>query len=434
MRPTLLVLFLAALINAPIFAEAALPIGETALRVNLVDAKTGKPVDGPFAAASESYYWTRFHSSGTTCFRAASKKLRWLTDTLKLPSVGIVTSAKVTGDTRHIQLIAYRPGYCVAKPYAPASSAGFIKWANKNDPNGLWGSVDSLKPSDVATIRLMPASDPPEHRLRHLVEVAKALDSTCRDLPTAFRDAMIPAILNEASALASTQVERVLAMRINDTLMHAELRKRMFSPYDGPALSGDVARLRLLMDWAKTDPQFSGSYETTGSNTSTSFVWTPEMLPLEPGFGINSRNERGLTPLMEAVNAVQIPTTRLLLENGADINVLSGPGGFSALDLLLARARTDVKETGTEGFELQLMRFIDMLVAAKPVPTIHPHYRDEIENTADWKLTPHLAQFWKQVLDRVIKLKPREKITLTCPIEQLAKNSLELAVTPADRR
>ena len=434
MRPISPFLLLAALVTMPMFAEAASPIGETALRMNVVDAKTGKPVDGPFVAASESHYWSGFHSSGTACFRAASKKLLSPTDAVKLPSVDIATSAKVTGDTRHIQLVVYRPGYCAAKPYASASSAGFIKWANKNDPNGLWGSVDSLKPGDSPTIRLTPASDPAEHRLRHLVEVAKALDSTCRDLPTAYRDAIIPAMLNEASALASTPVERVLVTRVNDTLMHTEPRRRMFAPYHGPAASGDVARLRLLMDWAKTDPLFTSSYHEPGTNSSTSFMWTPEMLPLEPGFGINSRNEQGFTPLMDAVNAMQIPTTRLLLESGADINVLSGPGGHSALDLVLARARIDVKEIGTEGFEFQLMRFIDMLVAAKPAPTIHPRYRDELENTADWKLTPHLAQFWKQVRERVAKLKPRDPITLTCPIEQATRNSLELANSNPDRR
>ena len=65
MRPISPFLLLAALVTMPMFAEAASPIGETALRMNVVDAKTGKPVDGPFVAASESHYWSGFHSSGT---------------------------------------------------------------------------------------------------------------------------------------------------------------------------------------------------------------------------------------------------------------------------------------------------------------------------------------------------------------------------------
>ena len=433
MSPSPRPLLLAALFGAPMFAFAALPIGETALRVNVVDAQTGKAVGGTIIAASESYYWSGFHSSGTTCFRAISRTLdsQNTADSLRLPAVDIITSTKVVGDTRHIQLFIYRPGYCGSSPYASASTAGFLKWANKNDPNGLWGFTASLKPADTATIRMAPASDPPEHRLRHLVAISRAISAMCPDLPDAFREAMVPALVKEANELASTPVERVLAAHVGEALLHSTQRKSLWAVYDLAAKGGDIEKLRLLLDWGKRDPLFANSYEIPGRGrgptASMSMLPAPNAFPLEAGFGLNSRNERGFTPLMEAAQAMQVPAVSLLLEHGADINVVSGPGGYSALDLVLARARADVKESGSEGFEIQLLRFIDLMLAVKPAPTIHPRYYSELAKSSDWKLTPHLAQFWKQVQERVIMLTPRDKVALTCPIEQVVRSSLDLA-------
>ena len=208
----------------------------------------------------------------------------------------------------------------------------------------------------------------------------------------------------------------------------------MWAIYDSDAISGDEKKLRLLLDWAKKDPLFARGYKVPGTNVVTSMLPAPGTAALEPGFSINSRNERGFTPLMEAVRAMQVATSKLLLENGANINVVSGPGGYSALDLVLSRARDDAKETGTEGLEAHLLRMIDLLVIAKPTPTVHPRYHEELSDPTKWKLGAHAHQFWQEVQTRIVPLAPRKPVTLTCSIDDVARSSLQLYGEPEKSR
>jgi hypothetical protein len=115
-----------------------------------------------------------------------------------------------------------------------------------------------------------------------------------------------------------------------------------------------------------------------------------------------------------------------LFEHGASLQILSGPGGYSAIDLVLDRARTDVKEKGTEGQEIHMLRMIDLLVAHREAPTLHPSYREELADPSRWKLTPHLAEFWQEVWRRIAKLEARPPVVLTCPADQPAKLTLQL--------
>jgi len=50
---------------------------------------------------------------------------------------------------------------------------------------------------------------------------------------------------------------------------------------------------------------------------------------------------------MAAADAMQPETVRALIEAGADVNVLSSPGGYGALDPVLSRARR--REGGRRG-------------------------------------------------------------------------------------
>src|SRR4029453_13119901 len=104
--------------------------------------------------------------------------------------------------------------------------------------------------------------------------------------------------------------------------------------------------------------------------------------------------------LMAAAHAIQPGTARVLLENGADVNAVDGPGGYSALDLVLSRAREDLKETGPGGIDGHLLRMIDLLKAVTPALTVNARYHAELADRPSWKMGPLLTAFWERVLDR----------------------------------
>ena len=155
-------------------------------------------------------------------------------------------------------------------------------------------------------------------------------------------------------------------------------------------------------------------------------VRTPEEMPRERAFDINERDENGYSALMAAAKAMQPATVRALIETGADVNVLTSPGGYGALDLVLSRARDDVREGGPEGLEGHLLRMIDLLKSANPQPTLHPVYHAQLADPSRWKLGPRLQPFWLEVRARVATLAPRAAIEASCPIAEPARLSLDL--------
>ena len=155
-------------------------------------------------------------------------------------------------------------------------------------------------------------------------------------------------------------------------------------------------------------------------------------MPVAEPFSIDAADERGFSALMAAAYAIQPETLRLLLDNGADVNAVDEPGGYSALDLVLSRARADLKETGPEGIDGHLLRIIDLLKTANPAPTIHPAYRAELLARDKWKLGARLTAFWPAVRERVLPLQPRPAVTIDCETEGIAKHSLGLDVPPAN--
>ena len=154
-------------------ARAAFPVPESTLGIRALDAKTEQALQVVVVKASEHYYWTAMHSSGTTCFRAAARRLESGGETgiLRLPAADPLTSAKVIDETRHVEVFGYRAGYCVAQPYASAQHAGFVKWANKGKLSGGWGTVETPQFGSTIVLRLKPSNDAPERRLRYLARI-----------------------------------------------------------------------------------------------------------------------------------------------------------------------------------------------------------------------------------------------------------------------
>ena len=409
-------------------ARAAPPVPESTLGIRVLDAKTEQALQGVVVVASEHYYWTAMHSSGTTCFRAAAKRLesRGEAGILRLPGVDAFTSAKVVDATRHVEVFGYRAGYCVAQPYATAQHAGFVKWANKGRSSGGWGTVETPQFGTTIVLRLKPSSDAPERRLRYLVRIAGEIGRHCRDVGDAFLQPFRSAVLAEANALASDPVEKLLAARVSEAFQANPRRKVLRDVLHAAAAKGDVPGVNRMLGWARKDSFLAGTYCPPDESTCMIPIRTPEEMPRERAFDINERDENGYSALMAAAKAMQPATVRALIEAGADANVLSSPGGYGALDLVLSRARDDVREGGPEGLEGHLLRMIDLLKSANPPPTLHPVYHAQLSDPSRWKLGPRLQPFWLEVRARVATLAPRAAIEASCPIEEPARLSLEL--------
>jgi hypothetical protein len=191
---------------------------------------------------------------------------------------------------------------------------------------GLWGSVESPNAKDALAIRLVPDSDPPERRLRHLVRVANALAGLCRDFGDAYLEPMAKAIRQEAASLAKNPVERILAQRVDESFTAPAQRKVLPAPLAAYASRNDIAGMTRLLARAGADPMLAGQdcwTEGSGTNCRVPASQGSEM-PRDP-FHIDERDERGLTALMSAARAMQYEAVKWLLEKGADIEVLSGP-------------------------------------------------------------------------------------------------------------
>ena len=418
----------AAALSMAISARAAPPVLESTLGIRALDAKTEQALQGVVVLASEHYYWTAMHGSGTTCFRAAAKRLESSGEAgiLRLPGVDAFTSAKVVDATRHVEVFGYRAGYCVARPYASAQQAGFVKWANKGRSSGGWGTVETPQFGTTIVLRLKPSSDAPERRLRYLVRIAGEIGRHCRDVGDAFLQPFRSAVLAEANALASDPVEKLLAARVSEAFQATPRRKVLRDVLHAAAAKGDVPGMNRMLGWARKDAFLAGTYCPPDESACMIPMRTPEEMPRERAFDINERDENGYSALMAAAKAMQPATVRALIEAGADANVLSSPGGYGALDLVLSRARDDVKEGGAEGLERHLLRMIDLLRSANPPPTLHPVYHAQLSDPSRWKLGPRLQPFWMEVRARVAALAPRAAIEAACPIEEPARSSLDL--------
>jgi hypothetical protein len=426
MRPA--VAAIGALVIAAGIANA-LPISMEPSRLLLrpVDTKTGAPIDGVIVSASEHYYWTGFHSSGETCFRAATQVLNGAAPFV-LPAAKADSAPQMVEDTRHVEILAYRRGYCALQPYASAHQAGFVKFAGKNDPHGGWGSVESPKFDQPIVLSLKPSIDPPRHRARHLALVARVAASQCRALEAAFAP-MKDAILGEAREIARNGGihERLFALRAEEAFNEAPGKRAVLGTVlHEPAERGDVPTLMKMLDWGRSEAYAAQPNCLSNRHYCLFPSGFQSGAPVTEPFRIDAADERGFTALMAAAHAMQPATARILLENGADVNAVDEPGGYSALDLVLSRAREDLKETTPEGIDGHLLRMIDLLKAATPALTVNARYHAELADRASWKLGTRLTSFWESVRERVLPLTPRPDQPAACPIERILKESLRL--------
>jgi hypothetical protein len=367
--PRIVLLLATALCPAVAWAAGVPP---ASLSVKAVDAQSGEPLRGAVIGATESVFITGFHSSGSECFRATASILPPGTGSLTLPAASMDASRGKIG-ARTIEVFAFHEGYCAARPYPAASWAGFVNSANREDPRGLWGKVETPKEGDTLTIRLTRSHDEPERRLRHLHFVSRyfsrACNATTREIIAA---PMKKAILDEAHTIAATPYEKQLA----------EQAERA---WDAPA----------------PDP--------------------------------NARAIDGLTPLMRAARDMKPEEVSRQIELGGRADAVTGPDGYSALDLVLSRAARDIRETGTEGQEIHMERMVRLLASANPAPTLRAEYRQQLADPSRWTLTPHLREFWMQVREQVAGLSARPRYEAQCAIEEPALRSLPLS-EPAKSR
>jgi hypothetical protein len=374
-------LLFAAGLAAPL--ALALPVTPARLSVAAVDAQTGKALDGAVVGATESVYYTGFHSSHTECFRAAATLAANGKATVSLPAAMMPTQG---ADNRTVEVFAFRKGYCAERPYAAASTAGFIKWANREDPQGLWGKVDNPKPGDAVTLRLARSDDEPERRLRHLALVSRRFAYSCHEAGGDFMAPVREAMLTEARAIARTDYEKELASQVER------------------AWQGDRVPIRVV-------------------------TVNPDAPPPDP----NLRAADGLTKLMRAARDMLPDEVKKQLAAGARADVVTGPDGYSALDLVLSRAAKDVAESRTAGQEIHMGRMIALLVAARPAPTMRAEYREALADPARWTVTPHLREFWMQVREQVMPLAARPRYAARCAIDEPGLRSLPLIAPPGSR-
>jgi hypothetical protein len=404
-------------------AGGAVHVRATALPLSVVDAISGQPVPGATVAGSESFYWTGFHASGTECFRAASTVLPPAggDGQLALPETDVKSPR--WSDTRHVELFVHHAGYCVDRN-AAASWAGFVNRANRENPQGLWGSVPSPKPDETTIVRLLHSEDETERRLRHLAFVARSIPFSCRELGVAPFAILRAAMNGEARAIAKTPYEKFLAAQV-DRGWDGQ-KKGLWLPLAGPASSGDVRVLRVMIENLRKNPAFDGTFKDPLNNSTITYARSGADGEWSQVFEMEGHDESGYTALMNAARAMQPAAVRLLLEQDARADTLTGPDGYSVLDVVLSKAAQDVEETGTEGREIHLLRMVEILVAARPAPTLRAEYREEFIDPQRWTVTPHLREFWMEVRGRVATVQARPPYAAKCAIEEAGTRSLGL--------
>ncbi len=137
-----------------------------------------------------------------------------------------------------------------------------------------------------------------------------------------------------------TPYEKFLARDVGRT------PRPIWLPLWGGAMQGNIDEMRRMLDFARQDPTFSIEYSTPlqGGPRRTTRISHEGMETLGP-FDIDARNQDGLTTLMLSAQAMQRESVAFLLANGARADVVSGPDGYTAIDLVLARARAECART-----------------------------------------------------------------------------------------
>ena len=387
-------------------AWAIFGFGDSDVTVRTVDAASGAPVAGASVLAAERLEWHEFHSTRSQCAATSAATSDAGGEATLHGSGG--GSLDRPGTARLFQVIAYRPGYC----------AGILRGSTR------------LQGGDA---RMTPSTDPAEPRLRYLALIARQAASACPEAGNAWIARFREVVLAESSRLASSPLEKLLAVRVEEAFDLTGRPKTLRTVLHGYAMQGNVGGMEQMLAWAKADPFLAKGFCPPGQSTCMMPMPDPARMPREEPFRIDERDEQGFSALMAAARAMKPDSTRWLLEHGADVNVLTGPGGYSALDLVLSRARDDVREEGPEGLESHLLRMIALLATGHARPTLNARYREDLAaDPASWTVGPRLRKFWSDVRERVIGYDARAPLELACAIAQPARASLELR-GPAQR-
>ena len=376
------------------------------LSLSAIDAASRATLADALGVASEHRELSGFHHSTTICASMAVAKLPAERMPTSFPLSPINTPMS-SGEFRYVEVFAYRRDYCVARPRGPVRFGVPLE------------------------IEMSREQGSPEHRLRHLVYSARAIGRHCFELPSSILEPVKAAMLAEAKELVHPQdaAQELLALRLAehfDPRIYAG-RAELSTVIHVPAERGDMSVLARMLEWARSP----GYVQTTTCLWNRHYCLFPKGTngdaPRPEAFDIDARDERGFSALMAAAYAMQPEAVRYLMDNGADVNVLDEAGGFAALDLVLSRARDDLKETTSDGIDGHFLRMIDLLKGAAPAPTLNGRYYAELADRASWNLGPRLTAFWERVRERVLPLTPRSRQPSACPIDRVAKESLGLA-------
>jgi hypothetical protein len=365
---------------ALLLATPAGAIFGTQLSYEVRDAED-RPAKGAFVVARELGELGKFHGTVTYCIRAAAKGSS-PTGLTKLDLPAATIEALALRDHR-LEVLAYRPGHCVAR----------------------------VKGAESAILRLRPAPNRAEERLPYLEEVAVSL--VCRrggwgaGSPAAL-EKMIAAIEAEVKPLLHGPWERRIADRIHTYLKVAKTF---------PSLE-DLAADEPLTE-PKTPPPrdfiiVPGTWASKYDERKSLWIAAPprpreQVISLSPPSGnrpgnavgvvgaigpipgavgrggggsaaarappaircrvaepskcnLDQRDETGETALGAAVKYFRVEEVKMLLEAGADPSVAVTPGGPRPAELVQQR----MKNYSPGSWDVQQGQQILALLAASP--------------------------------------------------------------------
>ena len=197
------------LLLAPLAAHA---VFGTSFEVQVRDAETGKPLDGAFVIARDFATVGKLHGTETRCVRGDVVPAAAQKTTVALPGAGLDSLTRARG----MDVIAYRPGYCLARTADAArlSSHRYLPMGSAPPPN-------VLEPSSETRLALQRSTQAPEERIRYLSEAAFALSCA----PDRWSDRSGPALaalqaamVGEARGVARTRYEKALADQLEQRL------------------------------------------------------------------------------------------------------------------------------------------------------------------------------------------------------------------------
>lgn len=338
-----------------------------------------RPAPGAFVVARELGELGKFHGTVTYCIRAAARPAS-ATGATRVDLPAATLEALALSD-RRLEVLAYRPGHCVAR----------------------------AKDVQSATLRLRPAPNRPDERLPYLEELAVSI--VCRREgwspgSTAVVEKLIAAIEGEVKPLVHGPWERQVADRIKVYLKIAKsfpsledlvqpsplAEPRPLSPRDFIIVPATYAssydeRKKLWVAAPPRPPEQIISLSPPSGSRPGQAVAVMGVIDPIPGasgggggvldrapptircrFGapskcnVDQRDDEGETALGNAVKYFRVEEVRILIEAGADPSVPTTPGGLPAAELVAQR----MKRTSAGAWDAEQGRQILALLASSP--------------------------------------------------------------------